>query len=150
MNVTPGYHSYTAKKEGYRDETGSANVPCGQSATINFVLEQCLGTISGYVRAPNGTTPIPGLTMTASGGGNLGSDLTDAPGYYEITNLSVAGTPGTVTPSKGSDQFSPSNSPCDLNCDDLTCTQNFTDISTKTITGTITYAACNGAVAAEI
>jgi hypothetical protein len=149
-NVQDGYHCYTAKKTGYQDCPECRTVSCGNSYPINFLCPLCTGSISGRVTAPNGNTPVPGVTITATGSSYQGSSNTDNQGYYTISNVPATASPVTVTPSRGGDQFQPSSAQCNISCSVTSCTQYFTDVSTKLVSGKITYSTCNSAPASGI
>ena len=72
----------------------SVSVTSGGTATANFSVS-CTGlpgSVGGLVRRSNDLSALPGLTVTASGGG---SDATDAAGAYSIAN--VAAGSGTLS-----------------------------------------------------
>ncbi len=77
---------------------------------VNFTAR--IYSLSGIVRTSKGT-PVPGVTVTLSGGPSSGSVLTDAAGNYRVTGLAAGNY--VVTPTRPGYAFSPSSAPVNLN-----------------------------------
>ena len=151
-DLTPGPHTFTFRLPGYLDCSNSKTIVCGVPQTIDCILTPCTGSISGKITAPNGTTPIQNVTVTASCAGNRYQATSQATGDYTISIPVLNCNPWVVTPSLGLDTFSPpSLSNCNLDCTNRTCSgQNFIDNSTKIVSGKILYSTCNNAPASGV
>jgi hypothetical protein len=96
--VTPARGGYMFDP-AYRDYTNVTK----DRADRNYTRART-HTISGYVRAADGSG-IPAVTLSADNGG--GSGATDSIGYYRLTVL--RGWSGRVTPSKSGHSFEPAH-----------------------------------------
>ena len=86
ISLPAGTYSATARAFLFGSQTlSNLVVPVNGMAWANFTLASNAGWIAGTVTSSADGSPIAGAAVYATGGGQPGTDLTDAQGRYNIT-----------------------------------------------------------------
>jgi len=94
-------HRFSGDAEG-TDNPVTITIDDSMSVTATFTINYM--SIGGYIREPDGNTPVAGVVVDAnSNGGSI--DVTDANGYYEV--MVPYNWSGTVMPIKEGYTFEP-------------------------------------------
>ncbi|MFQ3549267.1 MAG: carboxypeptidase-like regulatory domain-containing protein [Armatimonadota bacterium] len=100
-NVSAGTYSITASKAGYNSQTkNNISVVGGQSTSVDFVITNLYGKITGFVRDGLNNGIVGAIVQTDTGGY---SATTTSGGAFTISNVS----PGTYSLTASKSGFSP-------------------------------------------
>jgi len=86
LEVSPGYQTVTASKDGYQSQSKNVNAIEGQTVTQDFILNRLEAEIFGFVKDSSTGHAISGVYVhTFSIDGATYSDYTDSNGFYSLT-----------------------------------------------------------------